>query len=36
MADLKLDIAFWNYDRTRALSDGKVRIPGVDAKYHSG
>src|SRR5262249_4842187 len=36
MTDLKLDIAFWNYDRTRALSDGKVRIPGVDAKYHSG
>ena len=36
MADVKLDIAFWNYDRTRALSDGKVRIPGVDAKYHSG
>ena len=36
MTDLKLDIAFWNYDRTRALSDGKVRIPGVDARYHSG
>ena len=30
MADVKLDIAFWNYDRTRALSDGKVRIPGVE------
>ena len=36
MADVKLDIAFWNYDRTRALSDRKVQIPGVDAKYHSG
>jgi hypothetical protein len=36
MADVKLDIAFWNYDRTRALSDGSVRIKGVDAKYHSG
>ena len=36
MTDVKLDIAFWNYDRTRALSDGKVRIPGVDARYHSG
>ena len=36
MTVVKLDIAFWNYDRTRALSDGKVRIPGVDARYHSG
>ena len=36
MADVKLDIAFWNYDRTRALSDGRVQIPGVDATYHSG
>ena len=36
MTDVKLDIDFWNYDRTQALSDGKVRIPGVDAKYHSG
>jgi 4,5-dihydroxyphthalate decarboxylase len=36
MADVKLDIAFWDYDRTRALSDGNIRIAGVDAKYHSG
>src|SRR5215470_7996934 len=36
MADVKLDIAFWNYDRTCALSDGNVRMKGVDAKYHSG
>src|SRR6516225_2928611 len=36
MADVKLDIDVWNYDRTRALSDGNVRIKGVDAKYHSG
>jgi len=36
MTDVKLDIAFWDYDRTRALSDGQVRMPGVDAKYHSG
>src|SRR5215471_8604432 len=36
MADVELDIAFWNYDRTRALSDGNVRIKGVDAKYHGG
>jgi len=26
MADATLDIAFWNYDRTRALVDGSVRI----------
>ncbi len=31
----KLDIAFWNYDRTRALTDGRVNITGVDATYHS-
>ena len=36
MVDVKLDIAFWEYDRTRALSDGKVRIPEVDATFHSG
>src|SRR5262249_52258369 len=35
MTVVKLDIAFWNYDRTRTLSEGKVRIP-VDAKFHSG
>jgi 4,5-dihydroxyphthalate decarboxylase len=35
MADLKLDIAFWNYDRTRALADGSVAIPGVEATFHS-
>lgn len=31
----RLDIAFWNYDRTRALVDGSVPIDGVDARYHS-
>src|ERR1700753_1176537 len=31
----KLDIAFWNYDRTRALADGTVKIDGVDASFHS-
>ncbi len=36
MSDLKLDIAFWDYDRTRALSDGTVKIDGVDATFHSG
>ena len=35
MTDRTLDIAFWNYDRTRALSDGRVRIDGVDARYHT-
>jgi hypothetical protein len=36
MADAILDIAFWIYDRTRALVDGSVRIEGVDAHFHSG
>ena len=35
MGDLKLDFAFWNYDRTRALSDGTVEIEGVDARFHT-
>lgn len=35
MADLKLDIAFWNYDRTRALANGAVKIPNVNATFHS-
>jgi 4,5-dihydroxyphthalate decarboxylase len=35
MSDHKLDIAFWNYDRTQALVDGDVRIDGVEATYHS-
>ncbi len=35
MSDLKLDIAFWGYDRTRALADGTVKIAGVDASFHS-
>src|ERR1700710_816019 len=35
MTDHKLDIAFWDYDRTRALVDGTVKIEGVDATYHS-
>ncbi len=32
----KLDIAFWNYDRTKLLRDGTVKIDGVDAVFHSG
>ena len=30
----KLNLAFWNYDRTRALTDGTVKIDGVDASFH--
>lgn len=35
MTDRKLDIAFSNYDRTRMLADGDVKIEGVDAAFHS-
>ncbi len=35
MTPRKLDIAFWNYDRTRLLADGTVKIDGVDAAFHS-
>ena len=35
MAALKLNVAYWNYDRTRALTDGSVRIDGVDLNYRS-
>ncbi len=35
MANLKLDIAFWDYDRTRALADGSVKIDGADGNFHS-
>ncbi len=35
MSDLKLNVAFWNYDRTRALADGTVKIDGVDASFSS-
>ncbi|MBV8098872.1 MAG: 4,5-dihydroxyphthalate decarboxylase [Verrucomicrobia bacterium] len=31
----KLNIAFWNYDRTSRLADGTVKIDGVDATFHS-
>lgn len=30
-----LDIAFWNYDRTRALAQGQVAIEGVDPSFHT-
>ena len=30
MSDLKLSLAMGNYDRTRAIVDGRVKIDGVD------
>jgi 4,5-dihydroxyphthalate decarboxylase len=30
MSKLKLTLACWNYDRTRALSDGRVRPDGIE------
>ena len=30
MSDLPLKIAFWDYDRTRALIDGQVKPEGID------
>ncbi len=35
VSDLKLKVAFWDYDRTRALADGTVKIDGVDASFES-
>ena len=35
MADRKLDIAFAEYDRTLPLSDGTVKIDGVDVSFHT-
>lgn len=35
MGDIKLDIAFWDYDRTRAIAEGKVKIRGVEATFHT-
>ena len=33
MTTLKLTLACWNYDRTRALQDGSVRPDGIDLNY---
>jgi 4,5-dihydroxyphthalate decarboxylase len=33
MAKLKLTLACWNYDRTRALMEGRVAIDGVELNY---
>lgn len=34
MSNLPLKIAFWDYDRTRALIDGQVRPQGIDLDIH--
>lgn len=36
MSNLKLKIGCWNYDCTRALIDGTVKIDGVDASFEGG
>ena len=33
MAKLKLSLACWDYDRTRALADGSVKAEGIDLVY---
>ena len=35
MVDLKMTLACWNYDRTRALMDGSVKPEGIDLTYHN-
>src|SRR4051794_4793851 len=35
MTDLKMTLACWNYDRTRALMDGSVKPEGIDLTYHN-
>src|SRR2546423_2246095 len=35
MAPVGLTLACWNYDRTRALADGRVRPDGIDVNYVS-
>jgi len=33
MANLRLSLGCWNYDRTRALADGRVKPDGIDLIY---
>src|SRR5215472_12965996 len=33
LSKLKLTLACWDYDRTRALADGRVRAEGIDLNY---
>jgi hypothetical protein len=35
MANLKLTLACWDYDRTRALFEGRVKVEGVDLELWS-
>lgn len=35
MSKLKLTLACWDYDRTRALADGRVQVDGIDLNYLS-
>ena len=35
MTTQKLEIAFWDYDRARALAEGSVKISGVEARFHT-
>src|ERR1700739_3848120 len=33
MAKLRMTLACWDYDRTRALADGSVQPEGIDLNY---
>lgn len=33
MSRLRLTLACWDYDRTRALADGRVRLEGIDLNF---
>ena len=33
MSRLRLTMACWNYDRVRALSDGRIRAEGIDLNH---
>ena len=35
MSKLRLSLACWDYDRTRALADGSVPVDGIDLVYQS-
>ncbi|HVQ60878.1 MAG TPA: ABC transporter substrate-binding protein [Burkholderiales bacterium] len=35
MSKLQLSLACWDYDRTRALADGSVRVEGIDLVYNN-
>jgi 4,5-dihydroxyphthalate decarboxylase len=35
MSKLRLSLACWDYDRTRALADGSIQPEGIDLNYHN-